>query len=541
MTWRMWIQGFCAAGLLGLALLPARAEETTPVAVTLPAVPREFRAVWVATVANIDWPSKRDLTTDQQKAELIAILDKCKSINLNAVVLQVRPACDALYASPYEPWSEYLTGQMGKAPEPFYDPLEFAVTEAHKRGLELHTWFNPYRAFHPSAKGEISDKHISKTQPDIVKKYGKHLWLDPTDKRTMDHTMNVVLDVVKRYDIDGIHIDDYFYPYKEKDADGKIIDFPDDDNWNKYVASGGTLNRGDWRRAAVNQFVQRFYAETKAAKPWVKVGISPFGIWKPGHPEQIKGFNQYEELYADARLWLARGWVDYWTPQLYWTIANPDQSFPVLLRWWGEQNLTGRHLWPGLFTSRVRDGSANWPATEIIYQIRWTRLQPGASGNVHFSMQAFLKNADGINDALTTVGGVYAKPAIIPACPWLDDVLPDKPDLTMLREDGASTCTVTWQPAPHDTDVRFWAVQKRTGGTWQLEVVPAETTFTVELAEPAGEGAKPTDAVAVAAVDRVGNLGPFAIITLPDGRLAVPAANQAAVAEGKKEEFGQVQ
>ncbi|MCX7717875.1 MAG: family 10 glycosylhydrolase [Candidatus Sumerlaeaceae bacterium] len=529
------------AAVLGLALTAAVAEESAPPAVALPAVQREFRAVWVATVSNIDWPSRRDLTTDQQKAELIAILDKCKALNLNAVVLQVRPGCDALYASQFEPWSEYLTGQMGKAPEPYYDPLEFAVAEAHKRGLELHAWFNPYRAHHPSAKSEISDKHISKTQPDIVKKYGKHLWLDPTDKRTMDHTMNVVLDVVKRYDVDGIHIDDYFYPYKEKDADGKIIEFPDDANWEKYQASGGTMSRSDWRRAAVNQFVQRFYAETKAAKPWVKVGISPFGIWKPGHPEQIKGFNQYEELYADARLWLARGWVDYWTPQLYWNIANPDQSFPVLLRWWAEQNLTGRHLWPGQFTSRVRDGSANWPASEIIYQIKWTRLQPGASGTVHFSMQAFLKNADGINDALTTSGGVYAKPAIVPACPWLDDVVPEKPDLTMLREDGAPTCTITWQPAPADTDVRFWAVQKRAGDVWTLNLVSAETTSLVELAVPAGEGAKPTDAVAVAAVDRVGNLGPFAIITLPDGRAAVPARTAAAGGEVKKEEFGQVQ
>src|SRR6476620_1862612 len=204
-----------------------------------PPVSREFRAVWVATVANIDWPSKPGLSSWQQQAELIAILDKAVSLNMNAIVLQVRPAADALYPSHLEPWSEYLTGEMGRPPEPYYDPLEFAVTEAHKRGLELHAWFNPYRAHAPSGKSVIATTHVSNEHPDLVRSYGSYLWLDPGDSAVRRVSMNVIIDVVKRYDIDGVHIDDYFYPYKEKDSKGNVIDFPDDQTWNRYVASGG--------------------------------------------------------------------------------------------------------------------------------------------------------------------------------------------------------------------------------------------------------------------------------------------------------------
>src|SRR5207248_1468074 len=258
------------------------------------------------------WPSQPGLPTDRQKAELLAILDKCQALNLNAVVLQVRPMCDALYPSELEPWSEFLTAQAGKPPEPLWDPLAFAVEEAHKRGIELHAWFNPYRARTPSAKSKLPPDHVINRRPDLAKPYGKHHWLNPTSKEVQDHSVAVILDVVKRYDVDGIHIDDYFYPYPEPDENKKEIPFPDDDTWEAYKKAGGTLSRNDWRRDAVIQFIKRMYAEAKRAKPWAKVGISPFGIWKPGFPPGIEGFNQYEKLYADARLWLNEGWLDYW-------------------------------------------------------------------------------------------------------------------------------------------------------------------------------------------------------------------------------------
>jgi uncharacterized lipoprotein YddW (UPF0748 family) len=368
---------------------------------------REFRGVWVATVANIDWPSHKGLPPEQQQAELKAIFDKCVDIKLNAVIFQVRPMADALYKSDLEPWSEFLTGTAGK--DPGYDPLEFAVREAHARGLELHAWFNPYRAWTQSAHSVVPENHLVKSRPDLAKPYGKHHWLNPTHKEVQDHSLKVILDVVRRYDVDGIHIDDYFYPYKEKDADGKMIAFPDDDTWAAYQKSGGTLSRDDWRRAAVNTFIERMYMETKALKPWVKVGISPFGIWRPGHPIGIAGFDQYAELYADAKLWLNRGWVDYWTPQLYWPIAQEKQSFPKLLAWWVSENTQQRNVWPGLATYRSSP-------KEIVAQIEIARKQPGVSGHVHFSMKQIMHNKDGIADALKEV---YKEPAEVPAAPWL--------------------------------------------------------------------------------------------------------------------------
>jgi uncharacterized lipoprotein YddW (UPF0748 family) len=236
------IKAIFLCGFLLLASSPSvQSQDILPkLENTIPPTPtREFRAVWIATVVNIDFPSKSGLTTDQQKAEIIAQLDKAVALKLNAVIFQVRPMCDALYASPYEPWSEFITGEMGKAPEPDYDPLAFAVQEAHKRSLELHAWFNPYRAHHPKATSPISANHISKTRPELVKQYGKYLWLDPGEKEVQDYSLKVIMDVVRRYDIDGVHIDDYFYPYPQRNEQNQIIDFPDDSSWQKYVISGG--------------------------------------------------------------------------------------------------------------------------------------------------------------------------------------------------------------------------------------------------------------------------------------------------------------
>jgi uncharacterized lipoprotein YddW (UPF0748 family) len=344
---------------LALTLTLVRADPPKP----------EFRGAWVATVANIDWPSKPGLPAEQQKKELVAILDRCQAIHLNAVVFQVRPMCDALYESKLEPWSSFLTGEQGKSPG--YDPLAFAIEEAHKRGLELHAWFNPYRAWSPAAKGEPAATHPVKTRPDLAKKYGKHYWLNPTSPAVQDHSLRVILDVVRRYGVDGVHMDDYFYPYPELDEAKQEIPFPDDDTWAAYQKAGGKLARDDWRRDAVNTFVKTLYTEVHTVKPRVLVGISPFGIWRPGHPEGIAGFDQYAKLYADARLWLREGWVDYFTPQLYWPIAQQKQSYPKLLAWWAGENPKGRHLWVGNSSSR------HGPA-ELVAQVRLTRAQAGA-------------------------------------------------------------------------------------------------------------------------------------------------------------------
>ena len=246
----------------------------------MPKPAREFRAVWVATVNNIDFPTKKGLSIEQQKTELVAILDLAKKLRLNAVIFQVRPMTDAVYRSNLEPWSEFLTGEMGK-PQPF-DPLEFLIAVAHKRGILVHAWFNPYRARHPSATSTVSEDHISRLHPELVVSYGDFLWMDPGSTEVQEHSIKVIVDVVHRYDIDGVHLDDYFYPYPVQGEGGTDIEFPDDRTWNQYLAGGGTLSRGDWRRRSVDAFVETLYAAVKRDKPWVRVGISPFGIW-PEH------------------------------------------------------------------------------------------------------------------------------------------------------------------------------------------------------------------------------------------------------------------
>lgn len=479
-------------GPLGLLLLGLTALPGYPDDQKLPSLMREFRGVWVATVANIDWPSKKGLPSERQQAELRAILDKAAQLHLNAVIFQVRPMADALYPSKLEPWSEYLSGALGKPPSPAYDPLQLAVREAHARGLELHAWFNPYRARHPSAISPIPDDHLVKSRPDLARRYGTHHWLNPTHKEVQDHSLRVILDVVRRYDIDGVHIDDYFYPYKEKGADGKEIPFPDDDTWAEYQKSGGSLSRDDWRRDAVNRFVERMYREVKQTKPWVKVGISPFGIWRPGHPPGISGLDQYAELYADARLWLQEGWCDYYSPQLYWPIAQEKQSYPRLLAWWAEQNKKGRHLWPGLYTSRVSGKEKGWPAREIVDQISLTREQRGASGNVHFSMRSLLHNTGGIADALQSV---YREPALVPATPWVGHPPPAEPRLRWQKQADRDVLAI--RPAGQGT--RLYLIRIRQGGKWTIRIQPASEEETLVRFE-----ARP-ERVLVSSIDRAGS------------------------------------
>ena len=363
---------------------------------------REFRAAWVATVHNLDWPSRPGLPAAAQKAELRAILDRAAQLKLNALLFQVRPASDALYASPREPWSRYLTGTQGVSPG--YDPLEFAISEAHARGIELHAWINPFRAV-SNVNSQLAPNHIAKTHPEWVRRHGVQLWVDPGEPAAREYVLGIFQDIVRRYNVDGVHIDDYFYPYPLK---GKGPWFPDDASWQKYGVKSG-LSREDWRRDNINKFVQAMYRTVKATRPSAKVGISPFGIWRPGIPPTTEAqLDAYGHLYADSRKWLTEGWCDYFSPQLYWSIQPAKQSFPVLLEWWRSQS-RGTPVWPGIATERI---GPSRPASEIIKQIALTRQGTNSPGHIHWSMKALMRNQGGVADALRS--GPYAESAKAP-------------------------------------------------------------------------------------------------------------------------------
>ncbi len=481
--------------------IPGEESAVPPVQIvkSAPHVMREFRAAWIATVANINWPSKSGLSTSEQQREAIVLLDFLKKHNYNAVIFQARPQADALYKSSLESWSFFLTGEQGKAPEPFYDPLHFWIEAAHDRGMELHVWLNPYRAHH-STGGKITDASIVKTHSDLVVglKNGMY-WMDPSKQGTQDHTAAVVMDIVKRYDIDGIHFDDYFYPYASYN---KGADFPDEASFAAYQKTGGKLSKADWRREGVNTFVQRIYNEIKAEKPKVKFGISPFGIYRPGFPKSIAGMDQYTELYADARLWLNEGWIDYYSPQLYWKINQTKQSFPVLLGWWESENLQNRHLWPGI---NIDFGGDALNVDETINQIMLTRgMLPESKGSVHWSIGPLLKYPN-ISKAL--LEGPYQKEALVPASLWMNPVLPAAPNVeAKVVQDKVE---INWDHSGVD-EVFKWVVYYKYKGVWNYEILNrTQNSFELSyLLNKNEEGSHLTD-IGVTAVDRTGNESDF--------------------------------
>ena len=341
---------------------------------SVPAVPQEFRAAWISTVHNIDWPSRSGLSGAAQRAELLNILNTCAQLKLNAVFLQVRPNADALYRSSLEPWSQWLSGP---GVNPGYDPLAFAIQEAHRRGIELHAWFNPFRA-KANVKHAVGRNHISLTRPDLMKRNGSVLLMNPSASASRDHALKVIMDVVRRYDIDGVHLDDYFYPYP---TPGRA--------WSP--ASFGDGKSPSQRRGYIDDFVQDMYKSVKSSKPWVRVGVSPFGIWRPGVPGGIEaGVDAYEHLACDARKWLSRGWVDYLAPQLYWRCSPAKQSFPALMQWWAAQN-SRRPVWPGIATARIMSSEdPGRPASEIAAQVNYSGRFGGET--------AFLKKRKAFRD-----------------------------------------------------------------------------------------------------------------------------------------------
>jgi uncharacterized lipoprotein YddW (UPF0748 family) len=503
-----------AAASAGAQSISSTADTTSP-----PPIEREFRAAWVATVGNIDWPSRPDLDTWTQQAELLAILNKAVALHMNAIILQIRPGTDALYDSKLEPWSEYLTGRQGRPPEPAWDPLAFAVAEAHKRGLELHAWFNPYRARYAHPLSEAARTHVSNTHPSLVRQYGSYLWMDPGDPAVRKLAVQIVLDVVKRYEVDGVHIDDYFYPYKENDSAGRPIDFPDSATYARYRNGGGTLARDDWRRRNVDLLVEDLYHGVHATKPWVRFGVSPIGIWRPGNPPAVvASFDAYQEIFADTRKWLREGWVDYWVPQLYWAIDSP-QSYPVLLDWWASQNVKHRNLWIGNGLHRVAspaaatDGvapqaRAAWRADEIVEQVRVTRASVGqapnggATGNVFFSMKGLMRDVDSVDAKLAPL---YAAPALVPASPWLDRTPPARPVATIVTSAATGERSVRLAPGGKERPW-LWVVRTLQDGQWTTVVLPNE----VRSHRLGTTGGGPIERVIVNAVDRVGNLSPMA-------------------------------
>jgi uncharacterized lipoprotein YddW (UPF0748 family) len=429
----------------------------------------EFRAVWVTSVWNKDWPSTPTLSSSQQQAEFIRILDLLKSLNFNAVILQLRPEGDALYPSAIDPWSNWLTGAQGRAPNPSYDSLAFAIAECRKRNLELHAWFNPYRARTSRNTVNVSP-HIAVTNPEAVYPWGSQLWMDPGLKLVQDRTLNVILDIVRRYDVDGIHLDDYFYPYPIAGQS-----FPDSRTYQTYRNNGGTLSLNDWRRENVNQLVQRMSSGIRAAKPYVKFGISPFGIYRPGQPPGIQGLDAYDQLFADALKWLQQGWVDYLSPQLYWRIDPPAQSYPVLLNWWAAQNTRQRHIYVGNNVGQL-DGKA-WELTEIERQITITRQHPSefVLGNIFFSMSTLLDNREGVSDRFRTE--TYRVPALSPVMPWLSSGAPPLP--AGVRSNNGQ---LSWNGAP--AGVRSWTLYRRSQNQWTLQQILPATTQNVTV--PAG-------------------------------------------------------
>ncbi|MEO6069607.1 MAG: family 10 glycosylhydrolase [Chitinophagaceae bacterium] len=379
----------------------------------------EFRGVWIASVDNIDWPARNQYNVAEQKAEFIRQLDMHKRNGMNAVIVQVRPAADAFYPSPYEPWSQWLTGVQGKPPSPYYDPLEFMVTEAHKRGFEFHAWCNPYRANFSIGKASIAPAHITKIHPEWFLQYGNTLYFDPGNKDGQKWVENVIRDMVSRYDIDAVHMDDYFYPYR---IAGK--EFPDAKT---YALYGNGMNKEDWRRSNVDSIIVALSKVIKEEKPWCKFGISPFGVWRnsdkdpEGSPTKA-GQTNYDDLYADILLWTKMGWIDYVTPQLYWETGHKLVAYEVLIDWWAK-HAYGRHMYigHGIYRALEKNSLAWHNKSQLPNQIELLRTYPTIQGSVYFSSRTFYSNPNGWNDSLRN--NYYKTPALIPPMDWL----PKKP------------------------------------------------------------------------------------------------------------------
>ncbi len=385
----------------------------------------EFRAVWVATVNNIDWPSKPGLSTEQQKKEVVDLLNMHSKNGMNAVIMQIRPTSDAFYKSELEPWSRYLTGTPGKAPSPFYDPLQFWIEECHKRNMEFHAWLNPFRVAQ-NANEPMAANHIAFKHPEWIVNYGDKLYFDPGLPQTREFVVKVVTDIVSRYDVDAIHFDDYFYPYPLKE------DFPDEYSFARYNRGFLAEQKANWRRDNVDILIKTLSECIKKTKPWVKFGVSPFGVWRnkandPEGSETTAGTTNYDQLYADILKWQKNGWIDYCLPQLYWQIGHPSVDFLTLTKWWAA-HAYDRAMYIGQAVYKLEGNSTiqEWKdPNQLVKQIQIIRQIPELGGSAFYSSVHFKRDLLGFDQSLRDK--LYKYPALIPPMPWIDNKAPLPP------------------------------------------------------------------------------------------------------------------
>ena len=417
----------------------------------------EFRAVWIATVANIDWPKNGKDAIEKQKIDYIELLDTYKKLNFNAVIVQIRSVGDAFYCTNMAPWSKYLTGEEGKAPKPYYDPLEWMITQAHKRGFEFHAWLNPFRATNDSRTNLLSPTHDLNKHPEWMIKYGDKYFYNPALPEVQDHLIKVVEEVVQNYDIDAIHFDDYFYPYEIK---GQTFD--DSDSYKKY---GEGLKLEDWRRLNVNKYIKNNNDAIKKIKPWVQFGISPFGVWRnksddPKGSETRAGQTNYDHLFADPLEWMEKKSIDYILPQLYWSLDHPLASYAVLAKWWSE-NSPNTALYLGNSSYKINnDADKSWTnPNEMANQVNLSRTFPNILGHGYFSAKWFMNANKDVTDILAN--NQYKYPALPLAVPNLKKKLTIKPQIKSFQKDSVQTeYTLIY---PDEINIRYLMVyQART-------------------------------------------------------------------------------
>ncbi len=403
-----------------------------------------MRAAWLSTVRNIDWPTSAFNTTEKNISDLIRIIDYLKDANLNTVIMQVRPASDAMYASTIEPWSSWLTGTQGKAPSPFYDPLQIAIEESHKRGMELHAWLNPYRVRLASYNLNLDEMNVAVQHPDWVLNINGDEILDPGIPEVRQHIVNVITDIITRYDVDAIHFDDYFYLEGITNQDAQTF----------ATYPNGFTNLGDWRRNNVNELLRMIYAQIQAVNPRVKFGQSPPGIWKSGVPEGTFGWNVYSSIYCDAVTWFNEQIIDYLAPQLYWAFGG-GQDYGKLAPWWASVS-NDRHVYPGLAYYRV--GETTFDKTQIGKMVSYNRTNNDIQGEVYFTANNFAENRSGVTDTLKN--NYYKYPALVPVMDWKDTISPNNPDnLRFDRVSGIGTTAITWN-VPVGEDIKFYALYR---------------------------------------------------------------------------------
>ena len=410
---------------------------------------REFRGAWIATVANIDWPIDKNSSSGEQIRELVDMIESLDSAGINAILFQIRTECDAIYDSQIEPWSYWLTGKQGEAPAPFYDPLKFAIDEAHKRGIELHAWFNPYRCVKTVGAYEQAEDHVSVEHPEWILNFGNYKMLDPGNPEVKKYILDIVSDVLLRYDVDGIHFDDYFYPYSPKVSNEDSASFA---NYGQDFS-----NIDDWRRYNINSLMADIYDLIKEEKPYVKFGISPFGIVENKYAG-TNGFESYNILYCDPINWIENRIVDYVNPQLYWELDHKAAPYAKLLPWWAEVS-DSVHLYIGQYSSKMAAENYSGSKSELGDQLRLNRATPNVDGEVFFSAKSISQNYGSFKDSLKN--NFYKYPALPPVMSWKDTSAPAPPENLSAVMDTNGVVNLSWnQDFKDSSDLNYFLIYK---------------------------------------------------------------------------------